>query len=113
MSHTANVTITNSGNGNVVAVDISELKPQGQKKIVWTVTTPGWEFATNGIVITNNVYGQFSDATLFGNNQKFSWDDANTDTRSYKYTVNVQPVGQPTLGASLDPTIQNGSVSPT
>ncbi|HEX4857373.1 MAG TPA: hypothetical protein VFV17_00050 [Usitatibacteraceae bacterium] len=112
MSHAANVSITNSNGSNVVSVDISQLKPNGARKIVWTVTTSGWEFATNGIVIDDNNYNQFSNSSLYANNQKFSWDDANTDTRLYKYTVNVQPVGQPTLGASLDPQIQNGNNPP-
>ena len=112
MSHEASVTITNPGNGNVVGVSLDKLAPHQRKTIVWTVDTAGWEFATNGITIDNNSFGQFSDPKLFGNNQKFSWDDANTDTRLYKYTINVQPVGQPTMGASLDPTIQNGAINP-
>ena len=112
MSHEASVTITNPGNGNVVGVSLDKLAPHQRKTIVWTVDTAGWEFATNGITIANNSFGQFSDPKLYGNNQKFSWDDANTDTRLYKYTINVQPVGQPTMGASLDPTIQNGGINP-
>ena len=112
MSHEASVTITNPGTGNVVAVNIDKLKPGGAKKVVWTVDTVGWEFATNGIVIINNNNAQFSDPQRYGNNQKFSWDDANTDRLTYKYNINVQPAGQPTLGASLDPMIENGNISP-
>ncbi len=113
MSHEASVTITNpNGTGNVVAVSIATLKPKGPKKMVWTVDTTGWEFATDGITIANNNTSQFTDPQRYGNNQKFSWDDANRDTLQYKYTIWVQPAGQPTLGASLDPFIQNGEISP-
>ena len=113
MSHEASVTITNpNGTGNVVAVSIGTLKPKGAKKMVWTVDTTGWEFAINGITIANNNTSQFTDPQRYGNNQKFSWDDANRDNLQYKYTIWVQPVGQPALGASLDPYIQNGEINP-
>lgn len=113
MSHEASVTITNpNGTGNVVAVSIGTLAPHGPKKMVWTVDTTGWEFATNGITIANNNTSQFTDPQRYGNNQKFSWDNANRDRLQYKYTIWVQPVGQPTLGASLDPYIQNSGTNP-
>lgn len=107
MSHEASVTIT----GNVVAVDIPTLTPHGPKKMVWTVNTPNWEFTATGITIADNNTNQFTDPQRFGNNQKFSWDNANRDRLQYKYTIWVQPVGQPTLGKSLDPYIQNGNIS--
>lgn len=109
MTHEATITFPN---GSPVVSDPT-LKPQKKPDtLIWTIDPQaGWEFVntatTLGVAISGNA-GQFSNNKLYGNNKKYSWDDANTDTVTYSYTINVQPTGQPHLAKRLDPYIKNG-----
>jgi hypothetical protein len=106
MSHKATVTI--SGINNDITVDPNPLKPKGQRDLEWTITTKGWEFCTPKAITIPTNNGEFTDLSPSDNNRKCRFEDADTNTRSYAYTINVQPVGQPRLAKHLDPMIDNG-----
>lgn len=97
----ATVTIAN----NVVSVTPDPLPagPGNNVNLQWNINTNGWTFPSNGIVITNPG-DQFSDPEVKNNGKQFKWKDKNTNSLSYKYTINVSN-GTSTL--SLDPTIEN------
>jgi len=99
---TVQVTVSN----NQVSVDKPTLSMGGQGRnvqIQWVLNTTGWTFPNNGIVFgTNN---QFTHLGPVANGARFQCVDANSDSNSYKYTINVVN-GSQTL--SLDPIIQNG-----
>ncbi|MGA0611715.1 hypothetical protein [Caldimonas sp. KR1-144] len=94
--------------GRILVQDEIDLtrKPK-DVKIRWVLSTPGWEFTENGIVIDDSS-SQFSDPKRTAGGSEFQWKDKNDDSRRYKYDVNVQATD--TLGRtlSLDPTINNG-----
>lgn len=107
MSHETTVTVTNNNGLLSVSVGDSQLKPQGQKNLKWTLSTSGYQFTSTGIAIQNNS-GQFSNFKASNNGQTFTVDDANTDTITYNYTVNVQSSSNPALTGRVDPEIKNG-----
>ncbi|HJV63180.1 MAG TPA: hypothetical protein VJ743_19685 [Albitalea sp.] len=72
--------------------------------IHWDLTTPGWVFPQDGIVIDDNK-GQFVQMRPIDQGRKFSCLDKNDDGKAYKYTIKVSN-GTDTL--VLDPVIQNG-----
>jgi hypothetical protein len=71
--------------------------------ICWTIATPGWSFTDDGIVIHWNL-NQFT-ARKRKSGKVFCWRSRNTNTKTYKYTINV--VNGATQ-ASCDPGIKNG-----
>lgn len=102
MSNKVQVTVING----VPSVDIDKLKPSGKGvTLEWKLkNSNGWSFASNGIAIDNNT-GQFTSPTRKDNGNTFTWDDANSDGKTYKYTVWVQQGSNPAI--SLDPQIEN------
>ncbi|MGA0611716.1 hypothetical protein [Caldimonas sp. KR1-144] len=86
-------------------VDLTK-KPK-DVKIRWILSTPGWEFTANGIVI-ENPSPQFSESQRTASGSEFQWKDKNDDSKTYKYDVNVQAAGGSGPVISLDPTINNG-----
>lgn len=72
--------------------------------IQWNLTTAGWTFPADGIVIDNN-NGEFTQLRPIAGGAKFLGVDANNNSTLYKYTINVTN-GQQRL--SEDPYIQNG-----
>ncbi len=101
MSNKAQVTVVN----NVVSVDIDKLRPDdAPTTLEWKLKTPGWSFTATGIVI-DNVSVQFSNPTRKNNGNTFTWDDANSDGLTYKYTIWVQQGSNAPIG--LDPLITN------
>jgi hypothetical protein len=100
--------VTVSVAGNVVSVDTDKLHMAGKggnAPIEWEMTTAGWTFPSNGIVIEGND-GQFTELQPHDQGRKFKCVDKNDDGRTYKYDVNVTD-GKVTL--TLDPTIENES----
>lgn len=98
-----NVSVVN----NQISVDPPTLPMSGRGpnvQIQWNLTTPGWTFPSNGIVIDNND-GQFTQLRPTAGGTKFLAVDANNNSTLYKYMVNLTN-GQDQL--SLDPYIQNG-----
>jgi hypothetical protein len=98
-----NVSVVN----NNIVVDPPTLNMAGRgpnAQIQWNLTTPGWTFPSNGIVIDNN-NGEFTQLRPIAGGSKFLGVDANNNATLYKYMINVTN-GQEQL--SLDPYIQNG-----
>ena len=101
MATQATVTIAN----NVISVTPDPV-PAGNGQNVnihWSISTDGWTFPSNGIVIANGT-GVFSDPEVKDNGKTFKWKDKNDNNLSYKYTINVT---NGTTPLSKDPTIQN------
>ena len=71
--------------------------------IEWTISTPGWKFTEDGVVIHWN-FNQFKNRKG-SKNQKFNWTSRNTNTGRYEYTIKVT---NGTTVASRDPGIKNG-----
>lgn len=74
--------------------------------ITWKIATPGWQFAPDGIAF-KQANTQFTDKNPSA--QVYTWKDANTDTATYPYTVNVVNGAQK---CSKDPSIVNGVLVP-
>jgi hypothetical protein len=73
--------------------------------IEWTITTPGYRFAPNGIVIDGTGFGNFQ---LTGNGKKFIVHDDHTDRRpKIKYAVRVVRESDGLACAPYDPYIKN------
>lgn len=99
-----NVSVVN----NQISVDPATLSMVGRgpnAQIQWNITTPGWTFPSNGIVIDNN-NGEFTQLRPIAGGSKFLAVDANSNSILYKYIINLTN-GQDQL--SLDPYIQNGA----
>ena len=78
-------------------------KHKPNELISWTISTPGWRFTRDGIVIHWNL-NQFT-ARGSDHRQEFHWRSRNTNKLRYEYTINV------TNGktcATRDPGIKNG-----
>ena len=89
-------------NGEVrVSTEKLKMGKDHNQTIKWHLKTQGWTFAENGILIHGND-GQFTGPSNKGS--IFSWEDANTNTQSYKYDVTVTDGTQTKV---LDPTIDN------
>ena len=99
----ADATVTVANNIVSVTPDPLPAGPGNNVNLHWNISTNGWTFPSNGIVITNPG-DQFSDAQVLNNGRQFKWKDKNTNSVRYKYTINVTN-GSTTL--SLDPTIEN------
>lgn len=91
--------------GGEVRVSVEKLKMGKQKDatIKWKLTTGGWTFPRDGIVIHDGD-GQFSNYQVSDKGTMFSVVDANTNTHDYKYDVKVTDGKQVIV---LDPTISN------
>ncbi len=57
--------------------------------IMWTIRTPGWEFAANGIAWKDSGQKQFTAGGHNGSKNTFKWKDANTDEKEYKYAIHL------------------------
>ena len=99
----ADATVTVANNVVSVTPDPLPAGPGNNVNLHWNLSTNGWTFPSNGIVITNPG-DQFSDSQVLNNGKQFKWKDKNTNGVKYKYTINVTN-GATTL--SLDPTIEN------
>ena len=89
-----------------VTVDRENLSMVGKgrnARIHWKLTTPGWSFPADGIVIDDNE-GEFTKLEPAEQGKKFWCVDRNSDGKAYKYTINVSD-GKTRL--TLDPVIQN------
>ena len=102
MAIQATVTITNGA--IAVAPDPLPAGKTANQVLEWTITTPGWTFPDNGIVVNSDPGGQFSNPGATGNGRKFTLHDKNTDSNRYKYTVNVTNGSQ---NLNQDPIIVN------
>jgi hypothetical protein len=91
----------------VIGIDKDKLHPKKSKATLsWHLKdSPGWSFTETGIVIDQDPNQQFSDPYCSEDGQTFTWKDANTDGRLYKYTVWVRQGSAAPI--CLDPTIQN------
>lgn len=104
MTNQATVTVVNGQ----VQVSDSKLKPKGKPSaLTWTMGTAGYQFTTDGIAIANN-NGEFTNGTRSPDGLTFTWQDANTDTVLYNYSIAVQLGSTPHGIIRLDPAIQNG-----
>jgi len=91
-----------------IQVDRENLSMVGKgrnKPIHWNLTTPGWYFPVDGIVINNNE-GEFTELSPGDEGRKFKCVDRNNDGKTYKYDINVT---NGKIRLTLDPTIQNES----
>jgi hypothetical protein len=71
--------------------------------IKWSISTPGWKFAQNGIEFASN--SQFTNP-VGGNTNNFTWKDANTDKQPYKYKIHVVNGDKK---CDADPSVVNGA----
>ena len=71
--------------------------------ITWQVTG-GWMFDTNGIDLPTGS-GQFSNPAGTGT-AKYTWVDANTDDKNYKYIIRLKKGG---AKCEIDPSVVNGA----
>ena len=96
-----NVSVVN----NQVVADPPTISAGGGQNVTiqWNLTTPGWTFPDDGIVIENN-NGEFTQLRPIAGGTKFIAVDANNNGVRYKYDINVTN-GQARL--SVDPYIQN------
>lgn len=100
MAIQATVSITN----NVISVTPDPLPVRGSNvEVHWDISTAGWTFPSNGIVI-KNPGSEFSDPEVKNNGNRFKWKDKNASVGTYKYAINVT---NGTTPLSLDPTITN------
>ena len=98
------VSITACSAPGGVEVNIKNLKVQGARNIEWTIVTPGYTFAQNGIAIAD-YYNQFDPPHQTGSGTKITVHDRNTNSGPVYYSVNVM-MGA-TACAALDPWIFN------
>lgn len=96
-------------NGYVV-IDQEPIVIRGKGKIIWEVTTPGYEFAPNGIEFKNpgppykNAAEEFRcarEGAIFHCDAAYSQRGA-----MYRYTIRVQPVGGGRV-IEFDPSVVN------
>ena len=100
MAIQATVSIAN----NVISVTPDPLPVSGNNiNIHWDISTPGWTFPSNGIVITNPG-SEFEDPEVQNNGNRFKWKDKNSSAGNYKYAINVTNGSTP---LTFDPTIIN------
>lgn len=100
------VSITACSAPGGVAVDPPTLPvPVRQaNNIEWTIVTPGYTFAQNGIVIAD-YYKQFDPPHLTGSGRKITVHNRNTNSGPVYYSVNVMMGATPCV--ALDPWIFN------
>lgn len=81
--------------------------PVGDHKnvnIKWTITTPGWTFTHDGIVIDNND-GEFEELRIEATGTVAHEVDHDDNSTLYKYSVTIT---DGTHELTVDPAIQNG-----
>ena len=105
--------VVNIANGVITGVTPPGIKMGTKRKqhIEWSIESEdrnvNYTFPGDGIVIKSDPNGQFYDGgKVTGDDTKYKWHDNNSDTISYKYTVNVMNGTTPLK--PLDPTIDNG-----
>lgn len=98
------VKITVNSRG-IIARPHRVIVPREQRKVPirWRISTRGWKFTDEGIVIHRN-RSQFV-ARRREESQVFHWQSRNTDRKLYEYTINVT---NGTTTATRDPGIKNG-----
>ena len=103
----------NSSTGNCIpaVVEVLNLRPgpAGQRSIVWTITTPGYEFSREdykfGIFIKSDPFDEFKNVRITDANKKLSLDFANSATgKAYSYALTVRKAsGAKEFCDTLDP----------
>ena len=72
--------------------------------LTWTITTPGWTFAEDAVVIDGN-HGEFFDQEVSADRRVAHETDKDDNAQNYKYSVSLT---DGTNMITVDPAIQNG-----
>jgi len=101
--HFVSITVTND---KIDAPSPDPVRIAGRGHVIhWEIKTPGYSFASNGIVIHGDDAGEFDGGHSAEQGKKFQVNDKNSFQKTYKYTVNVMKGATPL--APLDPSIVN------
>jgi phage baseplate assembly protein gpV len=91
--------------GGGLTVDPDTIPVSQPNNIEWTISTAGYSFPSNGIVINGT---GFTNPHVTGNGKKFMVHDDHTDMRpDIKYAVRVVRVSDGVNCAAFDPYIKN------
>lgn len=91
----------------VVEPDTDLRRKPNNVKIYWTLTDPDWVFDDKGIDIVE-ITNQWKDAQRCGKGEVYRWKDKNSDSKQYKYDINLVAADGSGRKLKLDPTIKNG-----
>jgi hypothetical protein len=96
----ANCAITLTDNG-----DVEIEKGRDNDKIEWKLESTDYQWKGKGITWKDETQAQFVNHKKQG--AVVSWNDLNTDTKKYKYTVHLETI-KDQKPCKLDPTVING-----